>query len=399
MKQPILKQQTFNNDNLLYTGRYFAILKEGVTSFKKTKELLESELGFTVANTQDFIKDPFHENKIKNAESLIYEDLGVVLLGGEKEQIQILESANSEFDIVPEKVIYIPNDHTNDLPVPAQWGLQKTNVLKSQYTGNGIRVAVLDSGFDINHPDFYRRNIITKSFVVNETVHDEHGHGTHCIGIACGSVNKITQARYGVATNSLIYAGKVLNNQNWGAQAWLLDAMMWAVNNECKVISISLGSSVLPGQGYDIAYERTAKFALSKGAIVIAAAGNGSNRNSNQFSPVASPADCPSVIAVAALDKDLNVADFSNRAINLTGKIDIAAPGVDIHSSWPMPHRYRTISGTSMATPLVAGIVALLWEKYPAAKTNQIINELNNIAKSLPLLSINDIGVGLSIAP
>src|SRR5690606_34612384 len=199
-----------------------------------------------------------------------------------------------------------------------------------------------------------------------------HGHGTHCIGSACGSVD-VNGQRYGVAPESLIYAGKVLSNEGSGAQSWILNGITWAANNGCKVISMSLGSQVFPGQSYDLAYERAAQFAVSKGAALVAAAGNESRRSWNQFNPVGSPADCPSILSVAALDSELAVADFSNRAINPTGLVDISGPGVQIYSSWPMPMRYRTISGTSMATPHVAGITALLWEQNPEASPEQII--------------------------
>ena len=128
---------------------------------------------------------------------------------------------------------------------------------------------------------------------------------------------------------------------------------------------MSLGTPVQPGEIYDIAYERAARFALSKGALLVAAAGNDSDRSLQRFCPVSSPADCPSILAVGAIDEELNVANFSNRAVNPTGLVDFIAPGVGIHSAWVMPTRYRTLSGTSMATPHVAGIIALLWEKYP----------------------------------
>jgi subtilisin family serine protease len=174
--------------------------------------------------------------------------------------------------------------------------------------------------------------------------------------------------------------------------------MTWAANNGCRVISMSLGSRVFPGQSYDVAYERAAQFALSKGTVIVAAAGNESRRSKNQFSPVGSPADCPSILAVAAIDEALQVADFSNRAINPGGLVDIAAPGVAIYSSWPMPVRNRIISGTSMATPHVAGILALLWEKFPDATPSVIEKELRETTRKLPL-SPDDVGSGLSIAP
>lgn len=419
MQKPILGKQTFLKENTkrvvsfekfiteiyeretdekpLYTGRYFVILKEGVKSFSKTQKLFESSLGFTVANSKDFTSEALDDNKIQGADALIYNDLGIALIGGEDAQIQILESANADFIIEPEKIVYVPDEAPATLNIPSTWGVNVIQAANSQFTGLNVKVAVLDTGFDVNHPDFVGRNITTNSFVPNETIHDMHGHGTHCIGTACGNTDMSGQ-RYGVAKDSLIYAGKVLSNQGSGAQAWILNGMTWAANNGCKVISMSLGSRVFPGQGYDIAYERAAQFALSKGTVVVAAAGNESRRSWNQFSPVGSPADCPSVLAVAALDSNLSVADFSNRAINPTGLVDIAGPGVMIYSSWPTPMRYRTISGTSMATPHVAGIVALLWEKFPNYSPAQIIYELKRLAKILPLPNF-DIGAGLTIAP
>ena len=130
----------------------------------------------------------------------------------------------------------------------------------------------------------------------------------------------------------------------------------------------------------------------------MAAAGNDSRRSENRFSPVSSPADCPSILAVGAVDSALQVADFSNRAINQEGLVDLAAPGVAIYSSWPMPSRYRTLSGTSMATPHVAGIAALLCEKFPDAAPAEIGRELLRSAGSLPLPT-EDVGAGISLAP
>jgi subtilisin family serine protease len=419
MKKPILGKQTFLKDNTerllsfekfitevydkqvddkpLYTGRYFVILKEGAKDFSRTQKLFESTLGFNIANSNDFNSSSIDENKIKDADVLIYNDLGIALVSGEDEQIKILESANTDFIIEPEKIVYVPDAVPAPLNLPATWGLNITNVVQSTFTGQDVKVAVLDTGFDINHPDFIGRNIITNSFVPSESVNDVHGHGTHCIGTACGNTD-IAGQRYGVAKASSIYAGKVLSNQGSGAQAWVLNGMTWATNNGCKVISMSLGSRVFAGQGYDLAYERTAQFALSKGSIIIAAAGNESKRSFNQFSPVGSPANCPSILAVASLEPHLMISDFSNRAINPTGLVDIAGPGGMIHSSWPMPLRYRSISGTSMATPHVAGIIALLCEKFPTYTPNQIIYELKRLAQILPLPNY-DVGVGLCIAP
>ncbi|WP_192822794.1 S8 family serine peptidase [Rufibacter sp. LB8] len=421
MKKPILGSRTFlaeNNQRLrsfekfvnevynhpqdtspLYTGRYFVILKDGNRDFSRVERLFESRMGIQVANTKDFDLQAFDESQIEGADALIFEDLGVALVGGEEDQVQLLESDTSlEYIVVPEKVVYIPESIPASLNIPTTWGLQATRAANSQFTGKDIKVAVLDTGFDLHHPDFTNRNIVSSSFVPNETAQDQHGHGTHCVGTACGNLDRTGQ-RYGVAKEASIYVGKVLSNQGSGAQAWILAGMEWAANNGCHVISMSLGSRTFPGQSHDIAYERASKSAMAKGSVVIAAAGNDSRRSWNHYDPVSSPADCPSVLAIAALDSGLNIADFSNRAINPMALIDIAAPGVQVYSSWPLPARYRTISGTSMATPHVAGIIALLREQYPHATPSQIISTLQTIAQKLPLLSIQDVGAGLATAP
>lgn len=419
MKKPILGRQTFLPDNPerllafekfvklasirkidekpLYTGRYFVILKNDNKDFRIAQNIFESKLGFKVARSSDFQIESINENTLKNADALIYDELGLALVGCEDEQIGILESADADFILVPEKIVYVPDEEPAPLNTVSTWGVEITQAINSHYAGRGVKVAVLDTGFDAKHHDFAGRNITTNSFVPDETAEDVHGHGTHCIGSACGGVD-INGQQYGVAPESLIYAGKVLSNEGSGAQSWILNGITWASNNECKVISMSLGSQVFPGQSYDLAYERAAQFAVSKGAVLVAAAGNESRRSWNQFNPVGSPADCPSIISVAALDSELAVADFSNRAINPTGLVDIAGPGVLIYSSWPMPMRYRTISGTSMATPHVAGIVALLWEQNPEASPAEIIEKLQSSAKELQLLPM-DVGSGLAIAP
>jgi subtilisin family serine protease len=246
----------------------------------------------------------------------------------------------------------------------ATWGLQATNVVNSPYSGNGIKVAVLDTGLDLNHPDFEGRLITPNSFVAGQDAQDGHGHGTHCIGTACGSIGAaIPPPRYGIASNAEIFVGKVLNNQGTGSDGQILAGIEWAIANGCQIVSMSLGAPTQLGQPFSQVFEIAAQRALQNGTLIIAAAGNDSDRRSGIFNPVSHPANCPSIMAVAALDPNLQVANFSNRGLNPDGgQIDIAAPGVNVFSSWPMPTRYRTISGTSMATPHVAGIAALYAE-------------------------------------
>jgi subtilisin family serine protease len=132
---------------------------------------------------------------------------------------------------------------------------------------------------------------------------------------------------------------------------------------------------------------------LAGGTLCIAAAGNDSRRP-NLTQPVSHPANCPSVMAVAAVDSALRVASFSNGGTSAVGgQIDIAGPGVDVHSSWRDPERYRSISGTSMATPHVAGVAALLVESRGARGAGAWAT-LTQLARRLPLPAA-DVGAGL----
>ena len=384
----------------LYTGKYFIVPigDNPIEEMEKLEHHLKDDLNLSVSHSHD--KDNATDEHAEN-DALVYDKLGVALINAKDEKIQTLssESHGRNFIIQPESFIYLP-DNEEVYPfanIPSTWGIKHTEVIHSKYTGKDIKIAVLDTGLDLEHPDFQNRNIISQSFVPNQQVHDEHGHGTHCIGTACGD-SDLHNKRYGVAKNSLIHVGKVLSNQGIGEESWILNAIEWAISKGCKVISMSLGLSVRPGEGYIFAYEAAAKSALSQGCILVAAAGNDSDRENKHFVPVSSPANCPSILAVGALDENLNVANFSNRSINPTGQIDIVAPGGGVYSSWIMPDRYKTISGTSMATPHVAGILALLWEKYPNAKSEHIITEMRNLARRLPHLSV-DVGDGLTIAP
>jgi subtilisin family serine protease len=280
----------------------------------------------------------------------------------------------------------------------ATWGLQATKVVNCCRTGRGIRVAVLDTGFDQQHPDFTGRSITTQSFVAGEAVQDGHGHGTHCIGTALGPKCPGVRPRYGIAYEAEIFAGKVLSNAGSGGDAGILAGIEWAIQNGCAVVSMSLGAPTRPGQAFSRVFERVARRAQEQGTLIVAAAGNESQRP-DVINPVGHPANCPSIMAVAALDSQGAIARFSNRGINPDGgQVDIAGPGVDVLSSWPMPTRSRRISGTSMATPHAAGIAALYAEQDPTARGAALGRLLTGGAQRLSLPS-SDVGAGLVQAP
>ncbi|MCW5966630.1 MAG: S8 family serine peptidase, partial [Bryobacterales bacterium] len=164
--------------------------------------------------------------------------------------------------------------------------------------------------------------------------------------------------------------------------ASVLGGMNWAIANRCEVISMSLGSQS-PVQA---AYTQAGAAALARGLLIVAAAGNASSNTG-------APANSPTIMSVASVDRNLRPSSFSN-----FGKIEIAAPGRDIFSSWPRPTRHRTISGTSMATPHVAGCAALWAQSNPAFRGMALWQRLQATARPLPS-PVAKVGRGLVQAP
>jgi len=278
------------------------------------------------------------------------------------------------------------------------WGVRAVAADRSPFSGKGIRIAVLDTGLDARHPDFAGRAVSARSFIEGETAQDGNGHGTHCAGIAAGPVEAGAQPRYGVAGEAELYVGKVLGDDGSGADGSVLQGIDWAMENHCHVISLSLGSPAQPGQSYSAVFEAVAQRALAAGSLIVAAAGNESRRP-EFIAPVGHPANCPSILAVAAIDSDMTVAPFSCGGLEADGgEVNIAAPGVDIPSSWPMPARYHVSSGTSMATPFVAGVAALYAQADPSVRGTSLRERLMRHARPLPDPE-RDVGAGLVRAP
>jgi subtilisin family serine protease len=287
----------------------------------------------------------------------------------------------------------------------ATWGLIATNVVNSRFSGAGINVAVLDTGFDLTHPDFAGRAITTADFVGdNSPFHDGVGHGTHVTGTACGPLQPTQGPRYGIVYNAAIFAGRVLDDNGFGGDANILQGIDWALSEGAAIISMSLASHWFPGDPpFSQAYEAAAQQALAAGCLMICAAGNDA-ANPSFVGAVAPPGNSPSVLTVAAVDSSLATAPFSNRvqpdAPGVKGP-DIAGPGVDVYSSWLVADgQYNTISGTSMATPHVSGIAALWAESQPNAR-GQALKDLV-LANAQALNDGNrqgEVGQGLVQAP
>ncbi|WP_156401935.1 S8 family serine peptidase [Agromyces sp. Soil535] len=279
------------------------------------------------------------------------------------------------------------------------WGLKAVRAVPpilhtAPWSGTGIRIAVLDTGIDLGHPDFVGRVLASQSFIPNQAVQDGHSHGTHCAGTAAG-IKKPPggQRRYGVAHGARLLIGKVLSNSGSGTSGQILAGIDWAIRQGAHVISMSLGSAVAVGQTYFVYYEQAAVAALNAGSLIVAAAGN------SGWAPVGAPANSPSVLAVAALDQSLQRASFSCVALNGGGgEINVAAPGVATYSSVPVDKgSYGFKNGTSMATPHVAGIAASLAQKT-GFRGRALWSELERTAVPLPQ-SAQEVGKGLAVVP
>lgn len=398
----------------LETGRYLVTYREGMA--EEGAQALRSR-AFRMADARDFADQAVTPEDTGDAEALNFPEIGVALVSGAALQTRGMSvfqevAADSPIEVIePEYFVFADsadymrgflsaaNAIARDLkgvPAPGEpaeeevepevlgttWGLIRCRVPWSVRSGLGIKVALLDTGMDLGHPDFHGRAIFIRSFV-GQPVQDLHGHGTHVIGTATGPKSPAgSTPRYGIAYASQIFVGKVLTNSGSGTGAGVLAGMNWAIANRCQVISMSLGSQS-PVQA---AYTAAGSAALANGCLIIAAAGNAA-------STTGAPANSPSIMSVASLDPDLSPSSFSN-----FGKIEIAAPGRDVFSSWPRPTRYRTISGTSMATPHVAGCAALWAQTSASMRGTTLWRKLQSSARRLPFPA-SRVGAGLVQAP
>jgi subtilisin family serine protease len=272
------------------------------------------------------------------------------------------------------------------------WGLQAVKVLESGFTGAGIKIAVLDTGFDDTHQDFVGRKVVKKLFASRSAEEDVHGHGTHCIGTACGPLQPAAGPRYGIAHDAEIYAGKVLGDDGFGTDRSIIAGMEWALEEGCHIISMSLGAETSLGDSPSDDYEQIGQVCLDAGTLIVAAAGNESTRP-GRIAPIGSPSNASTILAVSAVDRSFTPGYFSCGGMNPGQEVDIAAPGVGILSSLP-GNSYDRWDGTSMATPHVAGVAALIAESDAKFRGWALWARLIQITK--PLSSpARDVGKGL----
>lgn len=279
------------------------------------------------------------------------------------------------------------------------WGLQAVGTDRTALTGSGVKVAVLDTGIDFDHPDFFDRPITARSFAVGEDAKDGNGHGTHVAGTIAGPCASQIGRRYGIASGVELFVGKVLANNGSGREFDVLSGIEWAINQGCHIISMSLGRAVRRNEKPDPLYEAVGQAALDAGCLIIAAAGNESSRAYGYIAPVGSPANASTIMAVASVDPLMKASSFSCGASGVKGgEVDIAAPGSSVYSSWPNPRLSRTISGTSMACPHVSGVAALYAQDMGETQdARRLWERLTVHAKRLG--NARDFGAGLVQVP
>jgi len=328
---------------------------------------------------------------------------------------------------MPMRLIAPLDDHeaTPEEAGDVTWGLRAVGADSSPFSGDGIVVAVLDTGIETSHPAFAGVELMRRNFT-DEGDDDEHGHGTHCAGTIFG--RSLSGTRIGVAPGvrrALI--GKVLG-EGGGSSEQIVTAIQWAVQNGAHVISMSLGID-FPGyarwlreqagfpeelatsralEGYRanvLLFERLASLvrAGSQPTLIVAAAGNESRRSEDERFEIAvsPPAVSEGIISVAALGQGASgfgVADFSN-----TGA-DVSGPGVGVVSAG-LGGGLRTMSGTSMACPHVAGVAALWAERILRTGPLNVLNLTARLVGSASFDGLTDgfdpfdVGEGLVRAP
>jgi subtilisin family serine protease len=251
------------------------------------------------------------------------------------------------------------------------------------YDGKGTKVAVLDTGVDAEHPDLASRVSASKNFTDSKTTDDKVGHGTHTASTVGGSGAASDGRKKGVAPGTSLLIGKVLNDAGYGLDSWIIAGMQWAVDQKADVVSMSLGNPTI-GDCSDPMAQATRELSKNTHTLFVVAAGN----SGPGIETVSSPGCVPSVLTVGAVDRDDTTAQFSSRgpvAVTHTLKPEIAAPGVDISAAAAGGrgvYAYRTMSGTSMATPHVAGAAAVVRQAHPDWTAQQIKAALVSSART-----------------
>jgi thermitase len=251
-----------------------------------------------------------------------------------------------------------------------QWNLPAIDIEKAWDISKGdedIIIAVVDTGVDMDHPDLRRR--LMKGYNVMENssnFDDDNGHGTHVAGIIASETHN-GEGIAGITWNNRIMPVKAMGSKGYGYTFDIAKGIIWAADHGADVINLSLGN-----YQPSAFLEEAIRYAYDKGAVLISAAGND---NSEQPS---FPAAFPEVLSVSAVSYTGDKADFSNYGYY----IDVTAPGVYIPSTY-FKNQYAALSGTSMASPHVAGLAGLILSVNPDLSNRQVMNIIKGTARDI----------------
>ncbi len=279
-------------------------------------------------------------------------------------------------------------DSTKQIGAPQVWA--------EGNTGQGVDVAVLDTGIDAGHPDLVDRVASRQSFVPGENTDDHFGHGTHVASIIAGTGAASDGREKGVAPGARLDIAKVLDDTGSGQTSWILAGMEWAaVDQHAKVINMSLGEAQA-SDGTDPLSQAVDKLSAETGALFVVAAGNAGAPGT-----IGAPGAASTALTVGAVDSGDSVADFSSQGPRVDGalKPEITAPGVGILAANSRfdgndAGAYQTMSGTSMATPHVTGAAALMAAAHPDLTGSQLKDLLTSSSRQTPQYDAFQAGSG-----
>ncbi|WP_432041978.1 S8 family serine peptidase [Streptomyces cadmiisoli] len=259
------------------------------------------------------------------------------------------------------------------------------------YDGTGVTVAVLDTGVDATHPDLKERIGAQQNFSRSPDSVDRVGHGTHVASTVAGSGARSGGKYKGVAPGARIISGKVLDDNGEGSASGIIAGMQWAVAEGAKVVNLSLGGEDTPET--DPVEQAVNELSADSGALFVVAAGN----SGPAAATIGTPGSAAAALTVGAVDRADGIADFSSRGLTADGSLkpDLTAPGVDIVAAkaaegvegGPASDGYVSMSGTSMASPHVAGAAAILAQRHPDWTGERIKAALTGSAVATPGLS------------
>lgn len=322
------------------------------------------------------------EDIVEESEKVEYEFLTVPAMSvvATEEDIKNLES-NSNIEYIEENLSFRITE-TEPLEVLTsvqsastdenQWNIKATNTPESWnegYTGDGVKVAVLDSGIATHNELKVAGGVSTVDYT--NSWQDDNGHGTHVSGIIAAQPDIKTVNGFditGVAPDVDLYAVKVLDSTGSGNLQDILQGLDWAIANDMDIVNLSLGNLE-----YSQLFEQMINDAYEKGILIVAASGNNGLQNSVHY-----PAKFEHVIAVSSVNESLNISDFSSTG----NEVDFSAPGEEIISTYTRG-TYAFSSGTSQAAPHVTGMLALLKEKYPQLTNSELKTLLSQNTKDL----------------